>query len=289
MSEKNWSTSYNEADNSKLRKLQLIELDILKVFADICEKYHLRYILCGGTILGAIRHKGFIPWDDDLDVAMPRSDYDKFANVVKDELGSRYQFLSFKTDESYHRNFNRIVDTKVIVHNASNSKELLECAWLDIFPLDGMPDNKINQMIHFWRMTFKRFLFYASCFEEMVNLNRPGRPWYQQAAIKFLSVTHFGSKMNTKKLMFSIEKGLKKYDYDKGEWIVSFFGSYMTKEIFEKKLIGNRTKYKFESLMLYGPDLYDEFLSHFYGDYMKVPPDAQKDKHNITEIEYLEN
>lgn len=287
MPEKKWSTSYNEADNSKLRKLQLIELDLLKYFSDICEKHNLRYIMCGGTMLGAIRHKGFIPWDDDLDVAMPRPDYDKFAEVVLDELGDRYQFLSYKTDESYHRNFNRIVDTKVIVHNCSNSKELLECAWLDIFPLDGMPESRIRQRIHFWRLTFSRFLFHASCFEEMVNLNRPGRPWYQKVAIRFLSITHFGSKMNTRKLMESIENGLKNYDYDKGKWIVSFFGSYMTKEIFEKRLIGNGTKYQFENLMLFGPDLYDEFLSHFYGDYMTVPPDAQKDKHNITEIEYL--
>lgn len=288
MKETGWIQSYNPDNNSKLRKLQLIELDILKAFSDICERNDLRYILCGGTILGAIRHKGFIPWDDDLDVAMPRSDYEKLATIAQSELGDRYRFLSYKTDDTYKRNFNRIADTRVIVHNASNSKELLEYAWLDIFPLDGMPNGRILQRLHFGILTFKRFLYHASCFDELVNLNRPGRPRYQQFAIKFLAKTHFGSRMNTKKLMSKIEKGLKRYDYDNGEWIVSFFGSYMTKEIFEKRLIGKGTKYQFEDLMLLGPDLYDEFLKHFYGDYMKVPEDAHKDKHNITEIEYLD-
>ncbi len=288
MPDRDWVQLYNADDNSKLRKLQLVELNVIKVFSEICEKHKLKYILCGGTILGAIRHKGFIPWDDDLDVAMPRPDYDKLALIAQEELKGRYRFLSYKTDETYHRNFNRIVDTKVIVHNNSNNVELLECAWIDIFPLDGMSNGKLRRWIHFGSLTFKRFLYHSSCFDEMVNLNRPGRPWFQQFIIKFLEKTHFGSKLDTKELMIQIEHGLKKYDYNNGDWIVSFFGSYMTKEVFEKRLIGEGTKYQFEDLMLYGPDLYDEFLRHFYGDYMKVPADAHKDKHNITEIEYLD-
>ena len=78
--------TYNKEDNSELRKLQLTILDLIKMFAEICEKHHLRYFMVGGTMLGAARHQGFIPWDDDVDMGMPRPDYEKFIKIVNDEL-----------------------------------------------------------------------------------------------------------------------------------------------------------------------------------------------------------
>ena len=288
MADKNWNSSYNKDDNSELRALQLVELDIMKIFAEICDKYHLRYYLVGGTMLGAIRHKGFIPWDDDMDVGMPRPDYEKFLKIVRNELPEGYDFLNYKQNPKYKRYFSRIVNTKVKVYNASNTKTIVENAWLDIFPFDGMPSTSIKQKLHFWSLTSIRFLYHASCFDELVNLNRPGRAWYLQAAIKFLSVTHFGSHLNTKKLMYKMEKKLRKYSYDSSEYMVSFFGAYMMREIVNKELLGEGKKYPFENLMLNGPVMYDKFLRHFYGEYMKPPSDANKDKHNINKIEYGE-
>lgn len=288
MADKNWNSSYNEDDNSELRKLQLVELSIMKLFAEICDKHHLRYYLVGGTMLGAVRHKGFIPWDDDMDVGMPRPDYEKFLTIVRDELPEGYSFLNYKQDKDYKRYFSRLVDTNVKVYNASNTNTIVESAWLDIFPFDGMPSNKLGQKIHFWHMTAIRFFYHASCFDELVNLNRPGRAWYLQAAIKFISVTKIGSHMDTKKLMRKIEKGLMKYPYDESEYMISFFGAYMLKEIVDKKMLGDGVKYPFENLMLNGPVMYDEFLTHFYGDYMTPPSDGNKDKHNIEKIEYSE-
>lgn len=280
--------AYNVDDNSELRNLQLVELDIMKLFASICEKHNLRYFLVGGTMLGAIRHKGFIPWDDDMDVGMPRPDYEKFLRIVRDELPDGYDFLNYKQNKEYKRYFSRLVDKNVKITNASNTNTIVENAWLDIFPFDGMPKGKVRQFLHFWHMTFWRFFYHASCFDELVNLNRPGRPLYLQLIINFVSKTHIGSKLNTKKLMQRIEKGLMKYHYDKSTYMVSFFGAYMMKEIVDKKLLGDGVKYQFEDTMLNGPVMYDEFLTHFYGDYMKPPSDEDKDKHNIEKIEYEE-
>lgn len=289
MSTKNWNSSYNEEDNSELRKLQLVELDLMRLFSEICEKYHLRYYLVGGTMLGAIRHQGFIPWDDDMDVGMPRPDYEKFLKIVDKELPEGYGSLNYKKNKKYNRYFSRIVNKKVKITNASNTKTIVEDAWLDIFPFDGMPESKLRQNLHFWYMTVIRFFYHASCFDELVNLNRPGRPWYLQLAIKFVSWTHIGSGMNTKRLMLRVEKQLKKYDYDKSKYMISFFGAYMKREIVDKKMLGDGAKYKFEDLMLNGPVKYDEFLTHFYGDYMTPPKDADKDKHNIKKIVYADN
>lgn len=289
MADKNWNRSYNENDNSALRRLQLTELENLRIFSDVCDKYNLRYYMVGGTMLGAIRHKGFIPWDDDADVGMPRPDYEMFIRIVRKELPEGYSFLNYKLNRDYKRYFSRIVNDAVTVVNASNTNTIEEKAWLDIFPFDGMPSGKLQQKLHFWHMTFIRFFYHASCFDELVNLNRPGRAWYLRAAIRFIQVTHIGSGLNTKKLMRRMERGLAKYPYDKSRYMVSFFGSYMEKEIVDKRLLGKGRKYPFETLELNGPEHYDEFLTHFYGDYMTPPKDADKDKHNIEEISYGED
>ena len=90
--------AYNKTDNSELRALQMVILNIARIFADICERHHLRYYMVGGTMLGAIRHHGFIPWDDDMDVALPRPDYEKFLDIVREELPAGYTFLNYKQD-----------------------------------------------------------------------------------------------------------------------------------------------------------------------------------------------
>ena len=279
--------TYNAKDNSELRKLQLTILDIIKLFVEICDKHHLRYFMVGGTMLGAARHKGFIPWDDDVDMGMPRKDYEKFIKIVREELPEGYDFLNYKTDKEYKRYFSRIVNKNVKIYNTSNSVEIIENAWLDIFPYDGMPKNRIMQKVHFWYMTGWRLLYHMSCFEELVNLNRPGRPKYQQLIIKFIEKTKIGHNLNTKKLMKRIEKGLKKYTYDDSDTVVSFFGAYMTKEIIDKSIIGNLQYYDFEDTKFLGAEKYDEFLTHYYGDWKKPPKDEHKDKHSIRKIEYL--
>lgn len=278
--------AYNQSDNSELRSLQLVILDIVRVFVDICERHQLRYYMVGGTMLGAIRHKGFIPWDDDMDVGMPRPDYEKFLTIVRTELPEGYSFLNYKQDADYLRYFSRIVDERVRVTNASGSEVIVENAWLDIFPLDGMPRTAIGRSLHFWHVTAWRFFYHASCFKQLVNLNRPGRPLYQRKLIRFIQLTHIGEGLDSRKLLRHIEKLLLKYPYDDSTYMVSLFGIYMTREIVEKRLLGAGKMYPFETLMLRGPSEADAFLTHFFGDYMTPPNDADKDKHNILSIEY---
>lgn len=279
--------TYNDEDNSELRRLQMTILEIIKLFADICEKNNLRYFMVGGTMLGAARHRGFIPWDDDVDMGMPRPDYEKFLKIVRRELPDRYGFLNYKSDENYKRYFSRIINKEVKIFNNSNSIEIVENAWLDIFPYDGMPKGKLHQQVHFWHLTGWRLLYHMSCFDELVNLNRPGRPKYQQIIIKFLEFTKLGRNLSTKKLMMRIEKGLCKYDYDKSDTLVSFFGAYMTREIIKKDLFGKLTYYPFEDTEFLGAQHYAEFLTNYYGDWKTPPSDGEKDKHSIRKIEYL--
>ena len=280
--------AYNREDNSELRRLQMTELNLARVFTEICEKHKLRYYMVGGTMLGAVRHKGFIPWDDDMDFGMPRPDYERLLTLVRSELPEDIDFLNYKQNAEYKRYFSRIVDTSVTVVNASNTKTIEENAWIDIFPFDGLPADRIAQKILFWRMTFWRFLYRASCFDELANLNRPGRSAGVRFAIRFLQKTHFGRGLDTKKLMGILERKLLKRGYDESPYMVSLFGSYMEREIVDKKLLGAGRKYPFENLEFNGAAEADAFLTHFYGDYMSLPDDAHKDKHVIRQIEYAD-
>ena len=137
---------------SNLERLQDVEFEMLLELKRICDKYKIRYFLSGGTLLGAVRHKGFIPWDDDVDIEIPRGDYQKLLRVIAEELPSEMEFKSYETDPEYHHPIARIINNKVQVINHSFREGRIEPAWIDIFALDGMPDNEILKIIHEFRI-----------------------------------------------------------------------------------------------------------------------------------------
>jgi lipopolysaccharide cholinephosphotransferase len=279
---------YQEADNSELRRLQLCELNLLKTFRDVCAKYNLRYYMIGGTMLGAVRHQGFIPWDDDVDIGMPRPDYQKFLKIVRKNLPSYIELLHYKKDEDYLRYFSRLTDRRVTIYNDSNTETLMENAWIDIFPLDGTPNHPLVRKLWFLGLCIMRVKYHFSCFDRMVNLMRPNRPLYQRIIIGFGKRFHPGNKADTKQILRRIEYHLRRYAYDESDYVMNFFGAYVQKEIIPRNWLGEGAEYHFEDITLPGPVSYDIYLKNFFGDYRKPPEDADKDKHTITKIEYRE-
>ena len=282
---------YNEEVHSNLRKLQLAELEIIRVFIDICERENLRYYMIGGTMLGAIRHRGFIPWDDDVDIGMPREDYDRLFDLLSGGGGlpEHFEYLNFKICEDYNRYFSRIVDNRVRVYNASGGREIVESAWIDIFPLDGNPNIPFFRYLHYTSLMWTRLRYHLSCFDYLVNLNRPGRPLYQRLIIAAAKKVNLGRGADTKEILWEIDKKLHRFGWDGSSTGANVFGAYAYREIVPKNVWGGERVrcYRFEDLMLPGPRLYDEFLSRFYGDYMKPPAEGNRDKHNIRKIEFL--
>lgn len=281
---------YNDDVQKNLRKLQLAELNIIKVFMEICRRENLRYYMIGGTMLGAIRHKGFIPWDDDVDIGMPREDYDRLFELLKDgdNLPDHFEYLNYKIKDGYERYFSRIVDNRVLVYNASGQKEIVEAAWIDLFPLDGSPNNTILRNIRYTWIMFKRLKYHLSCMDSLVNLRRPGRPLYQKLIIGIAKRIPIGRGKNSKEILDDIDHELKKYGWNGSTTGANVFGAYAHREMVPKKVWGKGvTLYPFEDIMLPGPRDYDAFLSRFYGDYMVPPPSVKRDKHNIRKIEFL--
>lgn len=264
-----------------LRKMQKAELELLKAFLKICKKHNLRYFMLGGTFLGAVRHKGFIPWDDDIDIGMPRKDYKKFISFAKTEFKDNLSILNYKDGTSYDKYFIKIIDKNIkFKRNDSINNDKFFNLWIDIFPLDGMPMGYISFKIHQFRLLFNRLLLQYSKFKTGVNIKKK-RGFLEFLLIKFGYFVSKFIKFNTIKQLNKIDYLLTKYDYESSKFVVNFMGAYKFKEMFEKIIYEDVVEYDFEDLKLFGPRNYDLVLTQMYGNYMEPPAESQRFSHSI--------
>ena len=165
-----------------LRKVQLMELDIFKEIVRICNANDLTYYISGGTFLGAVRHKGFIPWDDDMDIAMPRKDYRKFIQIASKELKQDLYLVHYslcKTNLQHVQVCNR---TKHMLEKNSITDKIVD-VFVDVFPLDGLPNDKIVLKFHKVRLLYYRMMYVYSVFNEYVSINKPDRPFHEKVLL----------------------------------------------------------------------------------------------------------
>lgn len=284
---------FDIGNNSELQKInakkQMSEtqqyiFSILKIVLNALDDMNLQYYMQGGTMLGAVRHHGFIPWDDDVDLGMPREDYEIFLNNIEQYLPDNLELRTYWDKSIHHYYFARIVDNRYLIKRMGSQEVRYENVWLDIFPLDGMPNNPLLFKVHQVRLSIARFKYHLSCIKK-VNYKRPGRPWIERLVIAIalkLPVEHI---LNTRKCLNRIDNLLKKYPLRDSEWITNFMGQLTFKftETFKKDIYGKKTLYQFENIKMYGPEKYDAYLSKLYGDYMTPPKDADKNAH-VSEL-----
>jgi len=264
-------------------KIKKICLDMAKEAIKICEENNLQYYMLGGTLLGAVRHEGFIPWDDDIDLGMPRKDYEKFMQIAPSILSENLKLQKFDDKDSRHY-FIKIVNKNTKIIKTSNKNNDLSSIWIDIFPLDGMPNNTLIRKIHQFRLLYRKMMIQFSDFENRINLNISNRPLHEKILISLAMTTRVGKYIDTNKMLLKVDKALRKYDYDKCDYLVNFFGAYKFKEMFPKKYYGKGKLYKFEDIKMNGPIEYDLILKQMYGDYMKLPPKDERENHHTFEV-----
>lgn len=253
-----------------LAEVKSIETEILDYIASICEENNLRYFLAGGTLLGAIRHKGFIPWDDDIDINMPRPDYEKLIKIMSDKTG-RFKLMTAESSEDYVYAFAKMVDT---------TTELIEQdiphpgygLFVDIFPLDGLPDNESDRKKFQDKMwTYNNMLGYS------VQKGTVGR------SLTFKLKYIISKCIGYRRLLRLVLHNAKKYPYDSCEYTAVITTAVNKYRKIPRKLYESAVKVTFEGKSYYAPEQYDDYLSGLYGDYMTLPPEEKRvSNHSFT-------
>lgn len=269
---------------NNIELLHQVDLNIVKQVIEICAKYNLKHYMLGGTMLGAIRHKGFIPWDDDIDLGMPREDYERFLEVAQLELEPNLKLVNYKTDPNYHYYITRILDTETKVEEERIGNEnRYTNASIDIFPIDGTPNNSFLRRIYFFRVLYHRALM-SLCYKDSIDRRRP-RGKAERLLLWVMERMPIEKLTTPYKQKEKIDKLLRKQKVEGAEYIGNIMGAYRTKEIVPSYFYGEGKMYQFEDIELRGMDKFDEYLTWTYGDYMKLPPEDKRKTHfKIIEI-----
>lgn len=275
----------NEADDllKQRRIIQLSEIELIRLFVDICEKEKLTYYMIGGTMLGAIRHKGYIPWDDDADFGMPRPDYEKFFSVADKYMPPYYETVTFLKKEEFPLNVGQLVDLRTEVEINWAAKSRVGHIWIDIFPLDGMPNNCLLRRMHLIHLLYRRMMFVLASFDRIAFLNKKNRPWYEKILMFCAMHVPIQNWLSSSRQYMLFDRALKSCSYEKSRFLINMIGAYKSKEMFPKVIFGKGRMYEFEGMMLNGPQDYETYLTQIYGDYMTPPPETERNKHE-TEL-----
>ena len=262
-----------EPTREQIEELKRIEIDILRVFVDICERLHLRYYLLGGTLLGAIRHQGFIPWDDDIDVGMFREDYDVFLQKAPQML-PQYLFLqNIWSDPGYLPCFTKIrnINTTFVETSAAHHK-INHGVFIDIFPLDYYPEEQRIQ---------KRFdrkkLILTNRIRQGFNMPSPKK--IKMLVVNVLSRLCYPSLRNA---VIMQEKMFK--SVPKSRLVANYGGAWGKKEIVPADWYSEGIEVTFEGMKVIAPLQYDKWLTQVYGDYMQLPPVEKRVGHHYVDV-----
>ena len=273
---------------NELNDTQKYILHVLENVLNISEKMNLKCYMQGGTMLGAIRHGGFIPWDDDVDLGMMRDDYEYFLKHVEEYLPENLELRTYWDESEHHYYFARIIDNRHLIKRMGSAEVRYENVWVDIFPLDGMPNKKIKLEIHKIKLSVARLFYNFSCIKK-VNAKRPGRPLLEKIIINIAVKLPVDKFFNTKKCLDKIDCLLKKYPVKKSELVINFMGqtSFKFTEMLNKNIYGCDSYYLFENVKMLGPEKYDQYLTSLYGNYMIPPKDSDKNAH-VSELVEME-
>ena len=253
-----------------LDEIKRIEITVLKEIDTLCRKLHLRYYLGYGTLIGAIRHKGFIPWDDDIDILMPRPDYDRLIKYCADNETS-FGLIAHEIDEDCNRLFAKAYAKNTLVYEYDTDNKKISNnygVWVDIFPLDGLGDS-YESSVELLKKEKVLINLYAISLLKKYKKN-PQRPWYHEPIRLFCYlITRFTSP---KRLIKKIEGLTAELEFDNCIYCGVVCGDINYNEVLSRTVYGEGINVEFEGERFRAPMGYDEYLTSIYGDYMTLPP-----------------
>lgn len=263
--------------NEQLKKLHEVELGALEKFDQVCRDNGINYTLAGGTLLGAVRHKGFIPWDDDVDVLLLRSDYEKLRNLPSNAWGDKYFYQSHQTDPNYMYTYDKLrVNGTYFGEKALEGTGIKHTGvFIDIFPADKISQNLLERKKQAIEFKITRLLFMA----KYINLE------YRTGIEKKIAII-LRKILKNQSVVYLFKKNeeiIKQFNNSESSLYCSFDTFNIEKEIYPKKYLSQTIDCEFEGKVFRISKFYDEILKEYYGDYMKLPPkEEQVNKHEVT-------
>lgn len=252
-----------------LKELQTITLELLVEFDELCQKHNIKYVLGGGSLLGAVRHQGFIPWDDDADVNMLREDYEKLLAISNTiEYKEERKIISLK-DKSFARNFARYVRTDY--HKNEEGFEETDCPWvgIDIFPIDYVPEDDALFEKQVKKLAFIRNLLLTS-----VTVPNSGTSFAKKMTKNILRP--FTKLIGSFKLAEMMDRECQRYNNCDHTYVAGVSGMYGLRERWKKEQYDPVVRLPFEGHSFPAPANYDIYLSNLYRNYMELPPEDKR-------------
>ena len=263
------------------RKLQMVQISIVEDIDRICHENGLTYYMIGGTLLGAVRHNGFIPWDDDIDLVMYRSDYNKLINILQREYSEKYFVQTFYTDKQYTRYIAKIrLNGTKMVESYLEKNKAHSGIYVDIFPLDHT--RKDDGLALKLRGKIVRYLFAYKSVKHDSLVKKSGIKYFFSRIIKWF--TYLIPDVFINKLFDYVcsKDNSKKCDF------TTNFASHFKwkKQMFRNEIFGEGCKLEFEGHMFNAPSEYLTILRRLYGEnFMQLPPEEKRETHNIVELD----
>ena len=258
-----------------LEEYHAVLFDMLKQVDSICHAERLRYFLSGGTLLGAIRHKGFIPWDDDIDLMMPRPDYEIFLKRAEKRLPKRYILAFPDRTKDYSQPWIRIFDTRVAVDDSGMQRTLTRSLFVDIFPIDGLPSNRTLSNLCFTRVRAWDILL--KCARRKALYPDERLKWLKKPMMALTRVRPLP------KYAVSLNKSARRCSFERAHYAgVLATTHYGSRERMPVEVFRGSVQVPFEGGLFPAPIGYDTYLSRLYGDYMQLPPEEKRvSQHNL--------
>ncbi len=256
-----------------LEEIHQRELAMLKLFDGFCKKHGLRYYMAGGTLLGAVRHAGFIPWDDDIDLLMPRPDYDQLQKLVREQpFLPLYEFHSPELNNLYDP-FCKIFDLTTRVDKDFIKDPYDRYLWIDIFPMDGLPEDKDEvERIYKKVLRLRRLLKFMKA-KEGTGSSR------LRALIKPVLKPFALLLLGKKRTVQRIEHIAKKYPFEGSRYVGGVVFGYGPQERMVREQYVQEIPMQFEDCISVAPGSWDAYLRALFGDYMQLPPEDQRQVH----------
>ena len=252
-----------------VRAMQKIVFGILCDIDDFCRENGITYFLSGGTCLGAVRHQGFIPWDDDGDLMMPRPDYERFLRLFAQAFGGKYRVGSLADDPRWQRPFARVCDLHSRIIPRYFTEEPMG-VFVDIFPIDGLPEKESLRALHYRRLRILNSLRNSSV--------RTGFTPGEKKRLLKNAVGSVTRRIGPKYFAEKLDKTARAYAFDDSRLVGAVLAiHYWDRETIEKDCMDQAVFLHFEGREFPVPVGYDRYLTNLYGDYMTVPPDAEED------------